>query len=98
MGEWGGQVGKGKEGKISVHIIVAVVNHDITPFLTLRLPCLMTPRLPLRLHGLHTLHPPRWGCVLQVEGPRQGGGDGRDNPRRRWRGDGAPGNEWWCGI
>jgi hypothetical protein len=52
----------------------------------------MTPCLPLRLHGLHILRPPKRGCVLQVEGLRQGGGDGRDNPRHRWRGGGAPGN------
>jgi hypothetical protein len=46
--KWG--EGRRKE-KVSVRIIAAVVNHDITPFLMLRPPCLTTLRLPLRLHG-----------------------------------------------
>jgi hypothetical protein len=53
----------------------------------------MTPRLPLRLHGLRIPRPPRRGCVLQVEGLRQGGGGGHDNPRRRWHGGEAPGSD-----
>jgi hypothetical protein len=58
----------------------------------------MTLRLPLRLHGLRIPRPPRRGCVLQVEGLRQGGGGGHDNPRRRWHGGVVPGSGWWCGI
>jgi hypothetical protein len=38
----------------------------------------MTPRLPLRLHGLRIPRPPRRGCVLRVEGLRQGGGGEHD--------------------
>jgi hypothetical protein len=63
--EWGGQVGRGKKkGKVSVCIIAAVVNHDITPFLMLRPPHLTTLRLPPRLHGLRIPHPPRRGWGL----------------------------------
>jgi hypothetical protein len=98
MDRWGEQVGREEERKSKCLYLSRGDNHDMTPFLMLRLPCLMTLCLPLCLRGLHTPHPLERGYALQVGGLRQGGSGGCGNPLHSWRGNGAQGSGWWCDI
>jgi hypothetical protein len=71
---WVGKWGVGKWGRVKKKskrpYLSRGDNHDMTPFLMLRLPRLTILRLPLHLHGLCTLRLLGQGCALRVGGLR----------------------------